>query len=201
MQNRSVIASLVSAICGVAIVGCNPTRGDETAVEKPGPSHTSQPAPLTTAPASCRGSSTPQRLGSDHGMAIGTAPVWAVGFTTGTGGGAVLARPGEATRVGYGMKVLWVTDPSLRTTVHVDGSRLGSGVPLWFQPATSNSRTPLNELVLDPSNPSDTTLVTAAGSSYLRYPSLIFIPTAGCYSLRAKWSTGSWEAIFASGAG
>jgi hypothetical protein len=99
------------------------------------------------------------------------------------------------------MKMLWVTERNLGATVHVAGSQLGSGGPLWFLDATSNSQSPLKELSLDPSNPSDTTSVSAAGSPYLRYPSLIFIPVAGCYSLRAKWGADEWEATFASGAG
>jgi hypothetical protein len=202
MQNHSLVASVGTAICVVATVTCTPRLGGhETAVKKPSPSQASIPAPLSSAPASCPGSASPQPLASDLGLAIGKAPVWAVGFTTGTDGRAVLAKPGEATRVGYGMKVLWVAERSLSATVHVDGSQLGSRAPLRFQPATSDSQSPQNELVLDPSAPSDTTSVSPSGSRFLRYPSLIFIPVAGCYSLRAKWSTGYWEAVFASGAG
>lgn len=186
------------AVAVIAMLACSP--GSST----PGPTATSGgtppvvESPLGYAPDACPGSQPPQTLRSDLGLALGTSPVWAVGFMSARVSGAYLRRPGTVQRQGYPMKILWVMDHATGLTTHVRGRYNSS--PVWLQVIDGKGPLEGTDLVLDPKHPSDTTSVTGGSADLLRFPGQVFVPSAGCYSLQASWPGGSWTATFSAGA-
>jgi hypothetical protein len=94
---------------------------------------------------------------------------------------------------GWGVKVLWVQQPGFNSPVTLQGKNTETGEPIWFQ--LSSSRSPRTSATLDPAN--------AVGGQSLHgwtgYPSLLFFPRAGCYSLSGTWPGGSWQFGFGFG--
>lgn len=202
MCNRT---NLWLALSVVLLASCNPTT--DVAKQAPAPS---PPVSLAASPAlsrlveppptSCPAGPNPQIVSPDFALGLGQAPVWAVTFNSGAHG-AILLVQGKATlgEHGFYRRVVWVIQHGYAHLVHLSGSELSTGSPLWFQIGNS---VPTTTPVLDPAHPGaypgdphDPDLV------FPSYPSYLFIPRVGCYVLEASWPEGHWRIPFAAGGG
>lgn len=96
------------------------------------------------------------------------------------------------TRFGWAVKILWVMEPGTSAPVTLTGRESKTASPITFHP--SNEPTS-QTMILDPAHPG--TLSRRQG--WTEYPSLLFFPQAGCYTIRASWAGGSWEQGFGVG--
>lgn len=152
------------------------------------------PPPLGMAPTTCPSNPPPTALPHGLGGAIGMSPVWVIGFTPGLrlhlGDPHLLWRDAH----GWARKVAWVIGPPHPPRVTLQGWRLGTGVPLWFQ---IGGQAPRATPVLDPQHPGAVSPQQAAG--WAVFPSYLILPRAGCYVLQASWPGGLWRLSFAAG--
>jgi hypothetical protein len=133
-------------------------------------------------------------LSSHFGPGIGGYPAWAVGFggpvAWRSAGGIVGQQP---TQYGWPEKVLWVVKRSYPGSVRLRGANLADGVPLWFEIGGRREATVAPVLkALEPAIPYQT-------EGWAEFPSYLYIPRAGCYTLEAEWEGGFWRVIFAAG--
>lgn len=149
------------------------------------------PPPLGMVPQNCPPGPTPQPIFSDIGPVVGAAPLWVTGFG---GPHAVIHIPTYFTFTQYGWtwKLLWKMQSGYTHPITLEGGNLRNGTLLWFQIGQQNpSTSPVLDLLHSGQQP-------GAGSG-LNWPSYVYIPTAGCYYLEAKWPGGHWRIIFAAG--
>jgi hypothetical protein len=64
---------------------------------------------------------------------------------------------------------------------------------LWFEVEDRDER-PVPQAMLNPATPG----VPAIGD-YRKFPSYVYIPRAGCYSVEASWRGGTWRLVLALG--
>jgi hypothetical protein len=151
-------------------------------------------------PTSCPPGPPPKVVSPDYGLAVGQAPAWAVGFSSGKHGPVLLFE--GLTRLGphgFYEKVLWVIQPGYSHVVHLTGSYGSSGPALWFQIGDS---APTTNAALEPASPGAYPVNPAEpNQAFINFPSYLFIPQAGCYSLEAAWPDGHWRTAFAAGGG
>ncbi len=149
------------------------------------------PPQLGMVPQNCPPGPTPQPIFSDIGPVVGAAPLWVTGFG---GPHAVINIPTYFTYTQYGWtwKLLWKMQSGYMHPITLEGGNLLNGTLLWFQIGQQN---PSTSPVLDPLHSGQQ---PSAGSG-LNWPSYVYIPTAGCYYLEAKWPGGHWRIIFAAG--
>jgi hypothetical protein len=115
--------------------------------------------------------------------------------------GAILLLQGQAEigEHGYYQKVLWVIQPHYGHPVHLSGSDLDRGSPLWFE---IGNKAPTTAPVLDPTHPGAYPYNPANPDQvFAEYPSYLFVPHAGCFVLEANWPEGHWRIPFAAGGG
>jgi hypothetical protein len=153
---------------------------------------------LNAAPETCPSATVPQDPDSidyPYDNRIGGPPLWVLGFH---GYPANLTGFIRATPPQYGwvhpvtvMLVGGADDP-----VMLQGARLDDGTPLLFKDPYSE-QSPTTFVTVNPgfSSVSDPDGAMIGGIA----PISLYIPSAGCYYLKASWSGGSWESIFAAG--
>lgn len=133
---------------------------------------------------------------------FGSSPVWAgiygnAPFSDRQVGRIHLGPLSIHTRHGWGFKVLWWIEPSLASKVTIHGWHLGTGQRMWFnQEGNRPDGTPLQQKrsgIIDP------TQATPDQEGWKFYPSMEYIPSAGCYVLFAQWKEGAWALLFAMG--
>ena len=195
---RRLLARSASVVAVVATVACSLGSSTPAPTATSGGSPPPVESPLGYAPDACPESQTPQTLRPDLGLALGSSPVWAVGFISARASGASLRRPGTVQRQGYPMKILWIMDHSLGLATHVRGRYKSS--PIWLQVIDGKGPAEGTDLILDPKHPSDTASLTGGSADLLRFPGQVFVPSAGCYVLEASWPGGNWAASFGAGA-
>lgn len=137
--------------------------------------------------------SVPRQLSSNFADGIGAGPVFAVGPMD---WGTVSLRYDHAIAQGWPVKELWVINPRHTGPVTLSGHNLVTGTPLVFSfsggPASPSPTRP--KLKGSP--------LGAAGSGiWAQDPSYVVFPEAGCYTVSAKWSDGSWQVTEAVGYG
>jgi hypothetical protein len=94
---------------------------------------------------------------------------------------------GARTHYGYPQKVFWQLINGSRDPVALNGWNLRTGQRIWFgHPVLPD---PDHHLIAWP----------AAIVRHHRAPTLMFVPSAGCYRLHAQWSGGSWTIPFTAG--
>lgn len=194
-----LLLMLISLLASCTSTSSLPTTG--TATASPSASTTSArpvvtptlliPPPLGMVPQNCPPGPTPQPIFSDIGPVVGAAPVWVTGFG---GPHAVIHIPTYFTYTQYGWtwKLLWKMQSGYTHPITLEGGNLRNGTLLWFQIGQQN---PSTSPVLDPLHSGQQ---PSAGSG-LNWPSYMYIPIAGCYSLEAKWPGGHWRITFAAG--
>jgi len=144
-------------------------------------------------PKSRQASRGPSAISAAFAPAVGHAPVWAVGFAPG-----ITLHVGNAERSQHGwmVKILWVLQPRYTGLVRLQGWEAPHSTPLWFQ--IGGAGTPTKAPVLDPRHPGIPLQNMQPGKGYwIEFPSYLFIPAVGCYSLSAQWPGGHWQLAFA----
>ena len=120
---------------------------------------------------------------------IGGGPVYAVGlmdFAT------VSLENDRAVAQGWPAKELWVINPRYHGPITLSGRNLVTGAPVWFSfsgPASTHPK-------LNGSPPG-----TGTSGIWTQDPSYVVFPQVGCYTVSARWSTGSWQVTKAVGYG
>lgn len=99
---------------------------------------------------------------------------------------------GPRTRYGYPQKVGWQLLQPRQAPVALYGWNILTRQRIWF--GIPYGRASSGHVIAWPSG-----LVRKHFVHNSRAPSLLFVPSAGCYMLRAKWNTGSWSMPFAAG--
>jgi hypothetical protein len=154
------------------------------------------PTDLAPTPSFCTGpravpitASVPRRLSPIFADGIGGGPVYAVGLMDSA---AVSLENDTAVAQGWPAKELWVINTRHRGPIALSGHNLVTGAPVWFSfsggsvPPTS-THPKLNGYDGD--------------VGWTQFPSYVVFPQAGCYTVSAKWSTGSWQVTEAVGYG
>ena len=147
-------------------------------------------------PRNCPANRAPSAISAAFAPAVGHVPVWAVGFAPGLT--LHLGNPTVANRSQHGwmVKILWVIQPSYRKLVRLHGWEAAHSTPLWFQ--IGGAGIPTKTPVLDPRHPGIPLQDMQPGKGYwIEFPSYLFIPTAGCSWLSARWPGGHWQLAFA----
>lgn len=154
------------------------------------------PTDVAPTPSFCTGpralpitASVPRRLSPMFGDGIGGGPVYAVGLMDSA---AVSLENDSALAQGWPAKELWVINPRYRGQIALSGHNLVTGAPVWFSFSGGSV----------PSTSTHPKLNGYDGSvGWTQFPSYVIFPQAGCYTVSAKWSTGSWRVIEAVGYG
>jgi len=97
------------------------------------------------------------------------------------------------TAYGWIWKVIWEVGPNYASPIALRVTQSDDQAALWMEVNGSPTKTP----TLDPSHPSHPE--SALGEDWREWGSYLYIPTAGCYRLKATWPEGSWEVSFAAG--
>ena len=158
----------------------------------PTPTPTPIPPPLGPVPRDCPPGPTPQPILPGLGPVIGGSKVWVAGFA---GPRAVLYLDRNwFTQHGWGWKLIWEVGPNYTHLVTLHGANLRSSAPIWFQFLDED---PTTSAVLDPQHPNHPG--SAVGGDWNEWGSYVFVPSAGCYYLEARWPGGHWRITFAAG--
>jgi hypothetical protein len=136
-----------------------------------------------------------ERVSERYGELVGGTRVWA-GIYAERDGPNVFHAPGAPhRRLGWRIKVLWIMRAHVSAgVVRISGVNLDTEEPLWFQVSGESAQDPTPVLELDPSSGIQTT-----GRRWAEFPSYLFFPRAGCYSIRATGEDDGWEVIVALG--
>jgi len=141
-----------------------------------------------------------QDISSDFGPAVGADPVW-------VGAGnfrkqpplALLWDPADAStyhdQYGWGHKFLYVVATRYQGVVTIRGANLSDHSPVYPDAQDAELTSTPTSLVLDTRNPT----IANRNDQWTQFPGGLTIPKAGCYSLEATWSGGSWRITFAAG--
>jgi hypothetical protein len=139
-------------------------------------------------PTHCVSGPEPMTVFNQVAPVIGSYPAWA----TMNGPKAQLIYTGDdtsPTEYGWELKFLWIMRNTYTDTVTVSGRNLETDQPIYFQ--LNNQTTPTETLLLK--------IADNNAFTFADFPGSIFIPTAGCYILEAKWEGGYWGANFSAG--
>jgi hypothetical protein len=153
-------------------------------------------SPLAAAPTNCPAGQAPQNIAPEmFGPAVGRAPVWVGTFE----GPPTTLRVRsyqvrlQMTPYGWPKQLFVVLLPPLAGDVRLSATNLSNGSALWLtdglhiQPTTS-------------------AVISAQGFGagaqqprWIVWGITLYIPTAGCYMLDARWRGGEWQVPFAAG--
>jgi hypothetical protein len=99
---------------------------------------------------------------------------------------------GYRTIYGYPQKIFWQLNSRAHGPVTVHGWNVRTGQRIWF-----------GRPLPGPKPAAGTAAPVIAWPSAIirphRFPSLTFVPSAGCYVLQAQWRGGSWSVPFTAG--
>ncbi len=171
------------------LTACSTISPPSTPISSGSPTGLTPTTPaLSPVPESCLPGPVPQKVSSDIGLAIGGSPLWAAGFA---GPHATIPIDPNApyTANGWPVKILWAIEPDYMHPLMLQGTNLQTGAPIYFNVTGQTTRSP----VLDPS------IARTAPGKWADFPSNIFIPSAGCYSIEANLPGGQWRITFAAG--
>jgi hypothetical protein len=139
-------------------------------------------------------------ISSNFGPAVGADPVW-------VGAGNFRKQPPLAliwdqadashnhNQYGWEHKFLYVVATRYQGVVTIQGANLSDHSPLYPDAQDAELTSTLTSLVLDTRNPT----IANRNDQWTQFPGGLTVPKAGCYSLEAIWSGGSWRITFAAG--
>jgi hypothetical protein len=104
---------------------------------------------------------------------------------------------GDRTRYGYPQKIFWQLTRGARGPITLTGWNLRTNQRIWFGEPLPQAH-PI-ALVPPPVIAWPSGLVRNHFVHGASAPSLSFVPSAGCYVLRAQWRGGGWSIPFAAG--
>jgi hypothetical protein len=123
------------------------------------------------------------------GHVLGMRPVWAGVYADYDGRRGAYRAQSDAPRTSFGtrIKVLWVVTSGTPPPVTITWrSASGPSISFAFVPDDA----PTSVLSLDPHHP----LTSSGGPSYGEFPSYIYVPRSGCYTLTIKPADGGgWQ--------
>jgi hypothetical protein len=159
------------------------------------PTSSNEPAAPTLlsggAPGIC-GSASPQLVtlpDAGVGHVLGRRPVWAGIYADYDGRRGAYRSQSNAPRTDFGtrIKVLWLVASGEPPPVTITW-RSANGNSISF--ALVSDDTPTSVLSLDPGHPA----TSSGGPSYSEFPSYIYVPRSGCYTLTIKPADGGgWQ--------
>jgi hypothetical protein len=129
------------------------------------------------------------------GPAIGFSPIYVVGLhgqplTLHLGG-----PDGRAyTQYGWLAQIVWAMAPGFAAPATISVSRLSDGQALLL--TSGPGREPATSAVLQPAASAGISTLHAQWNEWL---GMLFLPDAGCYTLRVAWPGGGWSIPFAAG--
>ncbi len=187
----AVAAALMLALGNLSL---NPTAkgqpATETATLVPLPTVENPVGPV---PTNCPHGPEPMVLSSHFGPGIGGYPAWAIGFGGPHATMPIYAGNLEPSRYGWPQKVLWVVKRSYPGLVRLRGANLADGVQLWFEIGGRR------EVTVAPVLKAPEPAIPYQTEGWAEFPSYLYIPRAGCYTLEAEWEGGFWRVNFAAG--
>ena len=171
-----------------------------------------EPSPVTTlldtVPADCPVTPPPQSLSFSHFGSfpgavtfVGKAPVW-------------IAQPYYPTVVhvnqaGYtpwpGTKIIWEVGPNAAPVTTIQVINRATGEAAWWGPGGEPNRAGQSgtgvalSLTLDATTPSPADPHGIPQAGWQEWGSFVYLPQAGCYTLRVSWPGGQWQSSFAAG--
>jgi hypothetical protein len=192
--NAGVGCLSASAILVVllALAGCS-GGGEDKQAQSPSTttSHSSTPQTpdLEPRPSNCPGPR-PKRVPVDpeFGPLNGKRPAWGGVYAPYNTKTNSFRLPPDTphTKLGWRVKILWVVAPKQRDPITLSGRQTGSEESIWFEidqmPATTYAILPANTT-----------------EYFADFPSYVYFPSAGCYSIEARWPDGSWRLGFGVG--
>ncbi len=208
MENNRLLACAAGVLLLQACTSTTPeTTGARPPIETASPSHSLTPsstptkgtpprvaAKLGPPPTDCTGPAPdPRPVVRLYGSLEGKRPVWAGIYARyRREHQAFYASDARRTRYGYRIKVLWIIHPRQESPVTIEGRRVGTGGPIYFD--VGGTGKPVRSARLDPDDPG-----TVSQHDWKEYPSYLFFGHAGCYELEARWRGGSWRRVFGFG--
>jgi hypothetical protein len=141
------------------------------------------PTPLSGGTTGICGSASPRLVnlpGAGVGLVLGRSPVWAGVYADYDARRGAYRAQSDAPRTEFGtrIKVLWVVTSSTPPVTITWGSANGHSISF----ALASNDTPTRVLSLDPRHP----LTSSGGPSYGEFPSYIYVPRSGCYTLTVR---------------
>lgn len=146
--------------------------------------------PMGDAPVNCPGAAIPNDDNS-----IGGYPIRAFGAFRGDKA-KLFVYTSIRNEYGYGLKLGWAIHKDFTESAIIKGGSLQGNNPLWFN---NFDKPPFTVFSISKNTPPVLPLIGASTDYSYGFPSLIYIPRAGCYFLEANWSDGSWKVIFSAG--
>lgn len=196
-REGSFLAGL--ALSGLLVACSTPSLSARSPLPTPTPFKVgleATPTDLAPTPSFCAGpravpseASVPRRLSPMFADGIGGEPVYAVGLMNSA---TVSLENDSAVAQGWPAKELWVINPRHRGPIALSGHNLVTGAPVWF---SFSGGSVLPTSTHPKLNGYD------GGVDWAQFPSYVVFPQAGCYTVSAKWSTGSWQVTEAVGYG
>ncbi len=185
----------VIAIGGAISISSTPIAGTTVIPWNP---NTPVSSVLNPAPATCPSSDAPQDPDSTdftYGSRVGELPLWVMGFR-GVPTRLIGFTRANLPQYGWVHQVTLLLADNADSPVMLQGEHLKDGTPILFSgPSSQQHPTTFLTLRLDDTSIPNTEDTIRAGIQSIS----LYIPTAGCYSLKASWAGGSWEVLFAAG--
>jgi hypothetical protein len=101
--------------------------------------------------------------------------------------------PSDYTPFGWPVQMLVLVKPDFTQTITIVGRDLRTGYALWLAGDQNETATPT--FTIDPSQPHGGT----SDGQWSIWFGVLYLPGAGCYTLQASWTGGSWTVHFAAG--
>lgn len=127
------------------------------------------------------------------GQAIGRPPVYISGLSASERPTYLRVTPTNYTAYGWQASLLWAIEPGYTQQIALHGQRLTDGQPISL--SVGYYQAPAAKATLDPLVTSD----ISEGAHWSNWFGMLFLPSAGCYTLQAEWPGGSWSIPFAVG--
>ncbi len=153
---------------------------------------------MESAPTDCGPAPEPIAVSEHYAPVLGTWPIWGTLSSGGTEPEGILAMPIERREFSqlkgwWAQKVLWLVNTNYVGEVHLHGTNVADGSPIYF---TFGESTPTTTPIFNPEMPG----AFAPGSQYFaNFPSLVWVSKAGCYLIEAQWDGGLWQQTIAVG--
>lgn len=160
--------------------------------------------PLGPVPLGCVVGPAARMIPSLRGPAAGATPVWAASFHPERPVTVPMDVGLIPTAHGWPVKIPWVERRTYGGVVTIRAWVLPQRQPVWF---TSHAQGPRPFLRLDARHPTLYPPVTdprrpgqvLPNPLWKGFSSIMYIPRAACYEMKASWAGGMWQMRFASG--